>query len=185
MVNAVEDLVAQAAPAFETAIPMLSQLLEAEIAEREMRSIAYTPRWHASPHIKTSPALILRSAKSTRRRLHRCEFIEAVENVVLISGPGTGKSHTATTIGFQAIEHHRRKVRFFSTVELVNAFEQEKALGKACNIAQMLTKVDLVILDELGCLPFSSSGGALLFHLLSKLNERNSVIITTNLGFSK
>lgn len=81
----------------------------------------------------------------------------------------------------QAIEHHRRKVRFYSTVELVNALEQEKALGKAGKMAEMLTKIDLVILDELGYLPFSPSGGALLFHLLSKLYERTSVIITTNL----
>ena len=100
------------------------------------------------------------------QQLHRGEFIDNAENAVLISGPGTGKSHVATAIGVQAIEHHRRKVRFYSTVELVNALEQEKALGKAGKMAEMLTKIDLVILDELGYLPFSSSGGALLFHLL-------------------
>ncbi len=70
-------------------------------------------------------------------------------------------------------------------MELVNALEQEKALGKAGKLAEMLTKVDLVILDELGYLPFSSSGGALPFHLLSKLYERTSVIIKTNLSFSE
>ncbi len=93
--------------------------------------------------------------------------------------PGTGKTHVATALGVQAIEHHRRKVRFFSTIELVNALEQEKAKGKAGQqIAETLVRLDLLILDELGYLPFSASAGALLFHLLSKLYERTSVIIT-------
>jgi len=188
MAQAVDELAQQGAPAFEAAIPMLSQLLKAETAEREVRSMAYQLKAARFPAYRDLAGFDFASSEVNEalvRQLHRCEFIEPADNVVLVGGPGTGKTHIATALGVQAVEHHKKRVRFFSTVELVNALEQEKAQGKAGQIASRLIHADLVILDELGYLPFSASGGALLFHLLSKLYERTSVAITTNLSFSE
>ena len=188
MAQAVDELAQQGAPAFEAAIPVLSQLLKAETAEREVRSMAYQLKAARFPAYRDLAGFDFASSEVNEalvRQLHRCDFLDQTNNIVLVGGPGTGKTHIATAIGVQAIEHHQKRVRFFSTVELVNALEQEKAQGRSGQIAGRLVHSHLVILDELGYLPFSASGGALLFHLLSRLYEHTSVVITTNLSFSE
>lgn len=188
MAQAVGDLIEQGAPAFTSAIPILSQLLKAEMAEREVRSIAYQIKAARFPAYKDLAGFDFASSEVNEamvRQLQAGAFIDGADNIVLIGGPGTGKTHIASALGIQAVEHHRKKVRFFSTVDLVNALEQEKAANKAGQLAERLIRLDLVILDELGYLPFSPSGGALLFHLLSKLYEQTSVVITTNLSFAE
>ena len=188
MAQAVEELAAQSSPAYLNAQSILDSLLKAELAEREVRSVNYQMKLaRFSAYRDLSGFDFTQSVvnEALVRHLHRGEFMDSAHNVVLIGGPGTGKTHLATAISVQAIMHAHQRVRFFSTVDLVNALEQEKTAGKQGQIAHRLVHADLVVLDELGYLPFSQNGGALLFHLLSKLYVKTSLIITTNLSFSE
>ncbi|HET9032947.1 MAG TPA: IS21-like element helper ATPase IstB [Dokdonella sp.] len=167
---------------------LLRHLITAEQTDRGLRSIRYQMHAAKFPVHRDLAGFEFDRSKVDRQQISvfaTTEFTERAENIVLIGGTGTGKTHLATALGIQAITRHGKRVRFYSTVDLVNQLEQERAAGRSGRLANQLMHLDLVILDELGYLPFSQAGGALLFHLLSKLYEHTSVIITTNLVFAE
>ena len=167
---------------------LVEHLLRAEDVDRSMRSIAHQMKSARFPVHRDIAGFDFTASQVDQALIHKLadlSFTEDAQNVVLIGGPGTGKTHLATALGISGLARHGKRVRFYSTVDLVNALEQEKAKGNAGRIALSLLRLDLVVLDELGYLPFSQAGGALLFHLMSKLYEHTSVLITTNLTFAE
>ena len=165
----------------------LKQLIEAEKADRNIRRLRYQMKIAKFPHHRDLQCFDFKQSQVDQPRitdLSRSDFMDQAHNLIFVGGTGTGKTHLATALGIHAI-HQGKRVRFYDAVDLVNRLIKEQHDGKQGRLARIMQPLDAIILDELGYLPLPATGGALLFHLISKLYENTAIIFTTNLNFSE
>jgi len=187
MANALEESLTALTQKKLAPTSWLGSLLEAEHADRQARSFQYQMRLARFPVLKDLDSFDFRESlvnETAIRQLYTGQYLESSRNVVLVGGTGTGKTHLAIALARHAI-HQGKRARFFSVVDLVNQLDAEKRNARAGRLAQRLCNLNVIVLDELGYLPFSADGGALLFHLISKLYEQVSLIVTSNLSFGE
>ena len=171
MAGCAQDLLSVRTPPSLTTT--LKQLIEAETVERRVRSIQYQMRIARFPHHKDFAKFDYGASAVKQGEIEQLctgQFTQNAHNLILVGGTGTGKTHIAIALG-TALINQGKKVRFHNAVDLINALIREQAEGNTGKIIRQLSQTHCVIIDELGYIPFPKSGGALLFHLISKLYE--------------
>jgi DNA replication protein DnaC len=166
--------------------PLVASLIRAERTHRQARSVSYRIGGAKFPVLKDLDAFVFAGTPIDERRARELAtggFLDARRNAIFIVGTGTGKTHLCIAVASAVIRTQARG-RFFNLVDLVNQLEQEKAVERSGHLVEKLLRYDLIVIDELGYLSFSQSGAQLLFHLISKLYEHTSLLITTNLAFA-
>ena len=166
---------------------ILFQLLNAECQNRKIKAIQTRLKMAKFPDPREVHDFVFDGTPINQQQilnLYEGDFINHARNVIFVGGTGTGKTHLSVAIASKAVRDGF-KARFFNLVDLANQLEREKLDGYAGRLARQMEKMDILVLDELGYLPFSKNGGQLIFHLLSKIHMKTSVIVTTNLTFSE
>lgn len=166
----------------------LLRLTELEVADREQRAFAKRFKDARLPGKKTLADFNFAALPSLDpvkvHRLAGCEFVSQKENVLLVGGSGTGKTHLATALAIAACKA-KHSVRFFTVSQLVETLIEARSERALTRMRTNLKKLDLLVLDELGFVPLPASGAELLFEIIADRYEKGSVIMTTNLAFEE